>query len=73
VWSRSEGHVDRELSSGELAYERSHQDSENHEAGGPVNFDIANAEIMMGEIPIGSELLDQVLIGGSLFSFTVND
>jgi hypothetical protein len=31
-----------------------------------------SAEIAMGEIPIGSEALDQVLIGGLLFSLTVN-
>jgi hypothetical protein len=31
-----------------------------------------NAEIAMCEISIGSELLDQVLIGGLLFSLTVN-
>jgi hypothetical protein len=37
-----------------------------------VKFDIANAEIAMGEIPIGSDPLDQILIGGSLFALTVN-
>jgi hypothetical protein len=52
VVSRSEGHVDRELSSGGLAYERSHRESENRESRGLVNFDIANAEIAMSEIPI---------------------
>jgi hypothetical protein len=31
-----------------------------------------NAEIVMCEISIGSELLDQVLIRGLLFSLTVN-
>jgi hypothetical protein len=33
-------------------------------------LDIANAEIAMGEIPIGSEPLDQTLIGGLLFLLT---
>jgi hypothetical protein len=31
-----------------------------------------SAEIAMWEIPIGSEPLDQVLIGGLLFSLTAN-
>jgi hypothetical protein len=70
MWSRSDGHVDRELSSGGLAYERSHRESENRESGGLVNFDIANAEIAMSEIPIRSGPLDQVLIGGLLFFLT---
>jgi hypothetical protein len=32
LWSRSDGHIDRELSSGGLAYERSHRESEFHES-----------------------------------------
>ena len=67
LWSWSDGQVDQELSLGGLAYERSHQESENRESGGLVNFDIANAEIAMSEIPIRSEPLDQVVIGGLLF------
>jgi hypothetical protein len=66
MWSRSDGHVDRELSSGGLAYQRSHRESENHESGGLVNFDIANAEIAMGTEP-----LDQILIGGLLLFLTL--
>jgi hypothetical protein len=50
--------------------ERSHRESENCESEGLVIFDIANAEIAMGEIPMGSESLDQTLIGGLLFLLT---
>jgi hypothetical protein len=70
MWSWSDGHVDRELSSGGLAYERSHRESENPESRGLVNFDIVNAEIAMSEIPIRSGPLDQVLIRGLLFFLT---
>ena len=52
MWSQSDGYVDRELSSGGLAYERSHRESKNRESRGLVIFDIANAEIAMSEIPI---------------------
>ena len=69
--SWSDGNIDRELSSGGLAYERSHRESENRESGGLVNFDIANAKIPMSEIPIRSGSLDQVLIGGLLFFLKV--
>ena len=70
MWSWSEGRVDRELSSGGLAYERSHRESENRESGGLVNVDIANVEIAMSEILIRSGPLDQVLIRGMLFFLT---
>jgi hypothetical protein len=36
-----------------------------------VHLDTENAEIAMSEIPMGSEPLDQVLIGGLLFFLKV--
>ena len=70
MWSQSEGHIDRELSLGGLAYERSHWELENCESRGLMNVDIANAEIVMSEIPIRSGPLISVIgesgIGNSI-------
>jgi hypothetical protein len=46
---------------------RAHRESENRGFRVQVHIDNENAKIVMGEILMGSEPLDQVLIGGLLF------
>jgi hypothetical protein len=47
-----------------------HRESENRGFRVHVHLDTVNAEIAMSEIPMGSEPLDQVLIGGLLSFLT---
>ena len=54
-----------------LSSEKSKSGIRESEVPSTCALDIANAEIAMGEISIGSELLDQVLIEGFLFFLTV--
>jgi hypothetical protein len=49
---------------------RAHRGSENRGFRVQVHIDNENAEFAMSEIPMGSEPLDQTLIGGLLFLLT---